>query len=337
MAIPYRTRRTIRRALTACLVVAVLLVTVCLCGMIWVQRYIVYAADGSVRIDFDLPPLTIGNIARPPQRLDITINIEETNQNPDFTGELTQLGGFYIEPETLTDIPAVLEQLKELPAGTPIMVDVKSIRGDFYYSSSVSSRRSNTVNTEDMDNLIAYLKDSGLYMIARVPAFRDYAHGLENVSDGVYHSSGGYLHMDAQGCYWLNPAREGNISYLTKIITELRTLGFHEVMLTDFSFPESNNILVGGDRQEILTKAANILLTACGNDSFAVSFEMTENFTAPEGRSRIYRSGLTATEAEQAFQNSTLPNPAVNLVFLTELFDTRFDAFSVLRPLMGAY
>ncbi len=334
MAIPYRTQRTIKRVLSACLVVAILLVAICVCGMIWVQRYIVYAADGSVRIDFSLPPLTAGKPATPPQRLDITISFDEKPQKP--TGELTQLQGYYIEQEDLADIPALLEQLKELPAGTPVMVDVKSIRGDFYYSSSVSSRRSSQVNTADMDNLIAYLKDSGLYTIARVPAFRDYAHGLANVSDGVYHSSGGYLHMDAEGCYWLNPAREGTISYLTKIITELRSLGFQEVMLTDFSFPESNNILVNGDRQEILTEAAKILLTACSNDSFALSFEMTEEFTAPEGRSRIYLSGLTATEAEQAVQNSTLPDPKINLVFLTELFDTRFDEFSVLRPIAGA-
>ena len=335
MAIPYRTQRTMKRVLSVCLAVAVLLAVGSVCGLIWVQRYIVYAADGSVRIDFDLPPLASGKPATPPEKLDITISIDEKPQNP--TGELTQLRGYYIEPETMGDLPGVLTQLKKLPAGTPVMVDVKDIFGDFYYSSAVSSRRSNAVNTADMDNLIAYLKESGLYVIARMPAFRDRAHGLADVADGVHHSSGGYLHMDADGCYWLHPAREGTISYLTKIITELRSLGFQEVMLTDFSFPDSNNILVNGDRQEFLTEAAQLLLTACGNDSFAVSFEKTEEFTAPTGRSRIYLSCLDATEAEQAAQNSTLPNPKVHLVFLTELFDTRFDEYSVLRPLAGAY
>ncbi len=337
MAIPYRTQRTMKRISVAILVVAVLLVAACICGMIWVQRYLVYGADGRVYLDFDLPPLAVGNPATPPGRPNITVSIEQPGQNQNPTGELIQLQGYYIEPEALEDIPAVLEQLAELPAGTPVMVDVKSIRGDFYYSSTVSSRRSSTVNATEMDALIAYLTQNGFYTIARMPAFRDYAHGLANVSDGVYHSSGGYLYMDNAGCYWLNPAREGTISYVTKIVTELRTLGFHEVVFTDFSFPDSNNILVNGNRQEILTEAANILLTACGNDRFAVSFEKTEEFTAPTGRSRIYLSGLDATEAEQAAQNSGVADAKINLVFVTELFDTRFDVFSVLRPLSGAH
>ena len=337
MGIPYRTQRTVKRFFVAVLAAAILLVAACVCGLIWVQRFLVYTADGSVRLDFDLPPLVAGKPAAPPLLPDVNINFEEDEEIQNPTGELLQMLGYYVEPEALADIPAVIAQLKELPAGTPVMVDVKNIFGDFFYSSSVSSSRSNKVDTAAMDELIAYLKQSKLYAVARMPAFRDYDRGLHNIPDGVHHSSGGYLHIDSDGCYWLHPGREGTITFLTNIINELKALGFDEVVLTDFSFPASENILVNGDRQQLLTKAANVLLTACGSDRFAVSFLKTEEFTMPQGRTRMYLSGLDAMEAEEAAANSGIANTKVNLVFVTELYDTRFDAFSVLRPLSGAH
>lgn len=337
MTIPYRTQRAVKRFCVAMLTMAVLLAAACVCGLIWVQRYLVYTADGSVRLDFDLPPLVAGKPATPPDKLDITINFEQDAEILNPTGALIQMLGYYVETEALEDIPAVLDQLKALPAGTPVMVEVKNIFGDFFYSSGVSSRRSNKIDTAAMDALIAYLKESNLYPVARMPAFRDYAHGLHNIPDGVFHTSGGYLHMDSDGCYWLHPGREGTMTYLTNIVNELKALGFQEVVLTDFSFPESEDILVNGNRQELLTRAANLLLTACGSDRFAVSFLKTEEFTMPQGRTRMYLSGLDAAEAEDAAANSSIADTKVNLVFLTELYDTRFDAFSVLRPLSGAH
>ena len=37
--------------------------------------------------------------------------------------------------------------------------------------------------------------------------------------------------------------------------------------------------------------------------------------------------------AQTVAQSLTVPDPAINLVYLTDLGDTRFDAYSVLRPL----
>lgn len=337
MTIPYRTRRTVRRFFVGLLAVGLVLAAACACGLIWVQRYLVYTADGGVRLDFDLPPLAAGKPVAPPRLPEISINFEEKEEIQAPTGELTQLLGYYIEPEALEDIPTVLAQLKQLPAGTPVMVDVKNIFGDFFYSSGISSRRSSKVDVAAMDGLLAWLKQSKLYTVARMPAFRDYAHGLHNIPDGVHHASGGYLHMDSSGCYWLHPGREGTMTYLTNIINELKALGFREVVLTDFSFPDSQDILVNGDRQQLLTRAANVLLTACGSDRFAVSFLKTEEFTMPQGRTRLYLAGCDALQAEDAAANSGIADTKVNLVFLTELYDTRFDAYSVLRPLSGAH
>jgi hypothetical protein len=242
-----------------------------------------------------------------------------------------------VERTDLQDIDAVISQIQALPAETAVMVDVKGIKGDFYYSSAVSSKRNSSIDTGKMDELIAYLKRTGRYAIARIPALRDYDYGLNHVPDGVHHSSGAYLHMDEQGCYWLNPGSEGTLAYLTRIILELKARGFDEVVLEDFCFPQSEAILVNGDKSQLLTNAANVLMTACATDRFAVSFLKTEEFTMPNGRTRLYLTGLDAVQAEEAAQNSGIADTAVNLVFLTELHDTRFDAFGVLRPLSAAH
>ena len=109
------------------------------------------------------------------------------------------------------------------------------------------------------------------------------------------------------------------------------------MVLYDFQFPDSSDILVNGDKEELLTNAANVLMAACGTDRFAISFEKTAEFTMPEGRTRMYVSGVEALEAARIARESGITDTAVNLVFVTELYDTRFDVYSVLRPLSGAH
>lgn len=337
MTIPYRTQRAIKRVLIAVAVIAVILAAIWGCWLLWVQRYIIYTAENGATLNFDLPPMADGELAVPPEDMDVSIYINEGEAAVNTNTELTQLNGYYVEPDALSDIPAVKAQIQSLKAGTPVMVDVKNIKGGFYYSSTVSTTRASGVDTAAMDDLISYLKRSGMYTIARIPALRDYTYGLNHVPDGVHHASGGYLYQDDEGCYWLNPGSEGTLSYLTQIIIELKELGFDEVVLYDFCFPETTSILVNGDQASLLTNAANVLLTACSTNSFAVSFEKTAEFTMPEGRTRVYLRGLEAAQAAEAAANSGVADTLINLVFLTELHDTRFNAYSVMRPLSGAH
>lgn len=338
MTLPYRTQRVLTRLLAVVLTVAVVVAVGCACWFVWAQRYIIYTPDGQARLDFDLPPMQPGQVAEAPEKMDVTIRFDNENAMSGTSTELTQMVGYYVEPDALSDLAQVKEQIQALPAGTPVMIDVKSIQGAFYYSSAVSSIRSSRVNAQEMDELISFLAKRDVYAIARLPALRDYTYGLNHVPDGVHHSSGGYLYQDDAGCYWLHPGSQGTLSYLTQIIMELRGLGFDEVVLDDFSFPpQTSSILVNGDREEFLTKAANILLSACATDSFAVSFVKTESFTVPQGRSRIYLTGLDASQTAEAALNSGVADTAIHLVFLTELHDTRFNVYSVLRPLSGAH
>lgn len=338
MTIPYRTRRILRRIGLTALVVVLTALLVWGCWLLWLHKHIRYTADGAV-LDFEMDPVSQdGQLALPPEDQEmISIYYNEGDNAINTSKELTQLVGYYITGQDLQDIPAVKSQLQTLPSGTPVMIDVKNIYGGFYYSSGVSAARSDSIDPQAVDELIKYLNQSGAYVMARLPALRDKAYGLEYDEDGIFHSSRGYLWVDEEGCYWLNPTREGTLNYLTRTITELKGLGFDEVVLADFQIPRADNTYFEGDRDEALATAAKTLVTTCGSDYFAVSFAGEAGFPLPEGRTRLYVESAVAADVQTVAQQTGLADPVTRLVFLTENHDTRFDAYSVLRPIMAAH
>ena len=339
MILSYRTRKFFRGLATFLLLAALAAAVVWMVWIVWLDRFVVYTRDGAqFRFDSSAEDLR-GEVAVPPEALPgVSIVYDDSDPEQSVSTELTQLKGYYADVEALTgDLAAVREQIEKLPTGTPVMVDVKTIYGAFNYSSSVSTSRNSQVDSQEMDSLIQDLAASGRYLIARLPGLRDKEFGLNHVDDGVFHSSRGYLYMDDQGCYWLNPAREATVTHLTQIVNELKGMGFDEVVFYDFTFPATDSIYFDGDKAQALSTTAQTLVTTCSTESFAVSFVSSEGFQPPEGRSRLYLENAAAADAANIAQNSGLEDPTAKLVFLTDNHDTRFDAYSVLRPLATAH
>lgn len=339
MSIPYRTRRALSRiafVLAAILMVAVL---VWMCWLLWLGRYVLYTKDQGAILDFSLnAQLPAGNPAlREPEE---TVPINYDTPQEDISTELTQISGYYVDAATLEKkggIATVRAQLEQLPAGTPILLDLKSIYGNFFYSSSVSDRRNSDLDIAAMDELLAYLRDGNFYTIARMPAFQDRFYARDHMTDGLRYADGIGLWEDNRGTYWLNPTTQGTISYLVQIINELKLLGFDEVVFRDFCFPDTTNILFKEDKAAAISNAAQVLVTTCATDTFAVSFVGGADFPLPQGRSRLYMENVAAANAATLAQQTGIADTAVHLAFLTDLHDTRFDAFCVLRPLSGAH
>ena len=215
------------------------------------------------------------------------------------------------------------------------MLELKTGTGNFCYKSSLPNAPvSSKVDEEAMEGLIKYLAKANYYTIAAVPAFRDRAYGLKNTSYGIHHSSGRYLWAGDDKCYWLDPAKNGTRSWLVQIASELRDMGFDEVLFTDFCFPPTEDILYEGDKLAALNEAAADLAYNLATEDFCVSFLCNEEgFVLPEGRTRLYRDKVDASMAQAVAETLTVPDKAINLVYLTDVGDTRFDAFGVLRPL----
>ncbi len=334
MNIPYQTRQRIKRISIIVLVILAVALVIWACWLVWLGRYFVYSRNEGAVLDFSLSPqVEPGEPAVPPQQETVPIFYNEGKDQVAAKKELTQIVGCYVELEDLQkDVSAVKKELQTLPRGTAVMVDVKNIHGNFFYESAVGSKRSDQVSVEAMEDLIKYLGDSGLYVIARLPALRDYAYGLKHVSDGLP-TSGGYLWMDDEGCYWLNPSSEGTLSYLTRIAAELKQRGFDEVLFYDFCFPQTDSIVFSGDKNEALAKTAESLVNSCATEHFAVSFMSDGSWKLPEGRCRMYVQNVDATKVDSMAQQLGISSPEARLLFLTDVHDTRFEKYSVLRPL----
>lgn len=332
LQLPYRTRRLLRRIAIASAILLAVALLVWGCWMIWLQRYVIYTRSGA-KLDFGMnPTLPSGQAAVKPDYPKLEIEYLEEDEEDEDDYELKQLAGYYISAADLRDIPGVKERLKDLPKGTPVMVEVKNITGNFFYSSTVAQYRADYIDVTAMDELIEYLDDSGLYAIAYLPALRDYNYGLHHVPDGLP-TPGGWLWIDDDSCYWLNPSSQGTMSYLVSILTELRNLGFDEAVLYDFYFPDTSGIVFNADKPTALANAAKTLVTTCATDRFAVSFVVDTAFTFPEGRCRMYKRNTPASQVEVIAGECGLATPLTHLVFLTDIHDTRFDAYGVLRPL----
>ena len=332
----WRTRRRLSTALWILGGVTAAALTAWVCWILWLGRFVVYSGD-SVRLDFDW--VTPGSFveAVEPTRPEINIIFDDGSEVVvDRTKPLERMSGFYVTIEMLTEDVAEVERLiREQPKGTAIMLELKSGTGNFYYETTMPNATvSKKVDKDAVEDLIKYITKADYYTVACVPAFRDRAYGLKNTSCGILHSSGRYLWAGDDKCYWLDPVKNGTRSYLIGIASELRDLGFDEVVFTDFRFPPTEDILYEGDKLAALNETAEHLVYNLATDTFGISFLSNDpGFKLPEGRTRIYRDDVEAAMAQDVAASLEIPSMQVNLVYLTEAMDTRFDVFGVLRPL----
>lgn len=334
MKISYRTRQLIRRILSAVVTVAAVILIAALCLVLWLQRFVVYTDDGAV-LDFDRAGVQLqGQLPQAPELPSVTIHFRDEP----FREGLQQLMGYYIDPSDLMDDPdAVRTRLESLPAGTPVLLDVKGYRGYFYYSTRVGATTSSSYDMAKMDDLIRWLASSDLYVIARMSALRDFDLVWQNNSCGLTKTSG-VLYSDRSNYgigYWLDPANADVEDYLIAVIRELDNLGFDEVVLQNFCFPDAENLAFQGDRDAAILALAQKLVTACGTDSFSVSFAGSDpGFVLPEGLCRLYLEGISPENAQSAWDAVAMEDKRLYLVFVAPQEDARYQIENgILLPL----
>ena len=341
MTLTFRTRRRLKGLFIALLSLTMAFILAWLGWVVYLERYIIYTRDGVVLdLDLDLDQYDEGVVATPPDANEtVPIFYNEGSNAQEMNAELTQLWGYYISFDALAkDINACRDQLALLPAGTPVMIELKSGYGKFHYSTSVpGAELSDSLNIAEVDSLIQDLRSRNLYLIAKVSAFRDRAYGLKNVPQGIYHVNKKGLWPDNNNCYWLNPTNPTVLSYISSIVQELKEMDFDEVLLADFSVPVSDKVYFKDDRTEALKNAANTIIESCGSEYFTVSFGVTSStFPLPEGRTRMYLSGVEAQNVGAVIAQSKIENPEIHIVFLVDTNDTRYDAYGVMRPLSAS-
>lgn len=339
MSLSYKAQKRLKNFAIGLIAAVVALVIIWMLWILWLDRYVVYTRDGA-RLDFSHSSRDLeGQTANPtvPENT-VSIYYNEGENTLISGGEMTQLDGYYISGDMLaSDFDGVLQTLRQLPTGTPVLLDVKDVSGRFFFTTDLGPNRTN-IDPTRVDALIRELCTGDLYAIARFPAFREYHFAVENVNYGLASTKGAYLYMDPGRCYWLNPTSSGTLTFVMQQVSQIKDLGFDEVVLGDFRFPSGTEYRFSGDKTQALIQTAQTLSDTYATNYFNLSFEITDDaFTLPQGKGRIYRAGCLAEEAKAVAEKSTVDDTAVRLVFITELLDTRFDPYSVLRPITSAH
>ena len=332
MKLSYRTRCALRRAGQVALVLLVVAILAYGLWFTWLNRFVVYSREAGASLDFSFSITDrTGIVAEKPEEIPPVSVFYNDGQYEVESEELSKLKGYYVTSAQLeNDLEGVLAKLEDLPKGTAVMIDVKSPKGNLFYSSAIRENRALGIDPEAMDALIETINSAGLYTIARLPAFKDRAYGVEYPMQTMQTASG--YGWDDNGYYWISPGKTQVQEYVTQLALELRGLGFREVVFTEFRFPDTNKVVFNGDKKQTLMDVAQTIMKTCTTDRFTVSFE-DGGFGFPEGKCRIYAQNITAANVESYVEKFQKENPEASFVFVTELHDTRYEQYGVLRPL----
>ena len=336
----FTAKRRLQRIGLISAIVIMVLILVWFCWVIWIERYVVFSREGAT-IDTSLPERYAGGQVAAPPSVDETIPIYINEGSDTINTEVTleKLSGYYIEEEQLAeDLISVKDVIATLPPESAVLLELKSILGRFNYQSSLpNATMASHVDTQSVNQLITEITSRNLYAVAMIPAFRDRAYVL-NMNAYFLKDSNGYGWMDEQKCYWLDPTDNGSLNWLIQIVEELRSMGFDEVVFTEFRIPASEGIRFSGDRDAAIKAAAAKLVETCATPNFVISFATNDtSFTLPEGTmSRIYLTDVGAKDADAAASKVTVADTETQLVFLATSTDTRYNKYGCLRPIITA-
>lgn len=336
LRIPYRNKLVLKKLLRIVLIVLAALFVLSIVLLLYFEPYIVYDRDGAhLRLSTGSAEPDAAAVSVPRPTVEDPLIIYDTNVPTQKS--LAETGGYYITTAMLQDPEAVFDAVKKMEAPCAVMIELKSIFGNFYYSTSIGGAQTADVDIAEIDRLLTYLVDNDFYLIAVVPAFSDRAFALEKQSCGLPLSSGA-LWMDEYGCYWLDPANETVKSYLMQIARELAGLGVREVVFSEFRFPDSSSIVYSSDQSatELLRATASELTSYFTGSNLMISFETeAADFPADACKGRLYIPNVDGSKVERYVQLYGKSEGLTELVFLAASRDTRFENQAVLRPLLS--
>ncbi len=331
----YRQKRYLKRTFKVLAISVAALAALLILFLQYVGRYVIYTADG-VTIDYSRSAQKLEVSAPPSSEPKDPIDAEIVYEA--FSPEIADsapIKGVYLTVSDLQNLDALSSRIDALQPGDPVMLELKSPRGYFYYDTSITGAETADVDIDAITQLISDLRQRDCNLIALVPAFSDYSFALANLSCGLPMSNGA-LWVDENNCYWLDPASETVTNYLRQIARELSSMGFSEVVFEDFYFPSSQNIFYNSDlsRAEVVARAARELSDFFAGSNLTISFVAeTEDFSVEDLTGRLYIKDVDAAQLEQYMQAYSSLNPYTQLVFFTSSKDPRFDPYSTMSPL----
>jgi hypothetical protein len=321
----YRNKLLLKRFLIILGIVLLAVFLLLLLGFTYLGRYVVYTEDGayfSFRTQAEASSSEELVLAAPPEAPVLVTgdSIYESEALGDEQGlQLadTEVNGLLLDYETLADGSTLNSiELTDESLNT-LALEMRSGSSDI-------------LNTSAVLDLIDRAKSQGLRLVAMISCLNDINYAEAHFDQCLQTASGDRWLTDS-GSYWLDPTNQAVQDRITDMILTLADMGFQEVILNNFSFPESESIsYAAGDstREELLIDAYESIEEAVGLQcTLGILVRDTENghqaFDVAEHLYVYFSSGSAIKEYVEA-------HPDYYLVFVTNSHDTRFDDYGKL-------
>lgn len=248
----YRGKRKYSWIITLLAMLLVILIALAVWLFYYLQRYIVYDKDG-LRLDLSAQREEIlhpGAAERtPPPVTAAPVDVEIVVEQRDYSDIQTDAGN------NLRAIRAVYVPFKDVTESTlkfyagrmgdfdTLVLQLKDTDGSLRWHSGIPITESFAVNGSlELGELLAPLKDQGVYLVAEISALADSTMAQRNAPIALKSTVTGQAYTDADGRAYLDPYSDSTRAYLRSLLTELQDLGFDEVLLSGMVCPDSDTL-----------------------------------------------------------------------------------------------
>ncbi|WP_409967009.1 putative glycoside hydrolase [Bengtsoniella intestinalis] len=206
---------------------------------------------------------------------EIVPEVELVIDTPEPVVDTVQVGGL------LLDVDATTWPAQDSTDFDKLALTMKDGNGTLYYQSSnadlVAGATSEYV-AQNADYVTALLGQS-VPVSAFVSVLQDPLYASYYVTASALMSGTGYGYKDGDGKVWLDPAKEDAVAWIVAVIDELTAMGFDEIILTDFHYPQTGDLenirYAADDPQQALHDLLEIIYTHTQAAGVSLGMEMS--------------------------------------------------------------
>lgn len=232
----YRGRASKLKIALAVLLSLVIFASLCVMAM---SRYISYDEDGlpffrlpeqPVEPDTTVPPLE--------EDLNVEIIIQTPEPEPEPEPPVRALslpeGKLTAKAWTSAAMDVMLDTRGEYNA---VAMTMANKQGSVYFDAVSAASGTRKELERDTSRAMEAIAASSLHTIARMSGGQCKRVAQMDVTDMGLKNTGGYIFYDLFSGTWLDPAKPIARQYVCSVASELATLGFDEILLTDMGYP----------------------------------------------------------------------------------------------------
>ena len=333
----YRGKRKYSWIITLLAMLVVIAIALAVWLFYYLQRFIVYDKDG-LRLDLSAQREEILNPGVPEQtaqpapvpHVDVEIVVDQRDYSDiqtDAGSDLQPIHGVFVSAKDVTE-STLTYYTGRMGDFDTLVLELKAADGFLRWRSGVAAADSFAVNgTLELPELLAPLKENGVYLVAQISALTDNAMAERNAPIALKNAVTGQAFTDASGRSYLDPYSDSTRSYLLALIAELQRIGFDEVLLSGMNCPDSDALQFS--KQMTKTPDSVTAVSSCAlwlrEQADALGMKL----------SAVIDADALQSEGGAAGQNAVLFFKAFDRVAVATGFDT-FDAdIAALQSALG--